>query len=231
MRVSVLAAALTLAAPLVASFAAPPAHAAVLVTVDKSAQTMTVDVDGATKWTWPVSTGIRGYSTPSGDYKANRMEADHYSKEWDEAPMPHSIFFTQEGHAIHGSYAVKRLGHAASHGCVRIAPGNAAKLFALVKHEGLGKTRVVLTGETPGGESDALRSTGSSIADRDVDYYSTPGASIFGSRVRRAPAPARAFYSNEDYDARSRGNFNRGGFYSGGSLFGGRGGGCGADPR
>jgi hypothetical protein len=74
------------------------------------------------------------------------MEVEHYSKEWDDAPMPHSVFFTKQGHAIHGSYEVKRLGSPASHGCVRLAPGNASKLFALVKSEGLANTKVVLTG-------------------------------------------------------------------------------------
>jgi hypothetical protein len=77
------------------------------------------------------------------------MEEDHYSKEWDDAPMPHSIFFTPKGHAIHGSYEVKRLGSAASHGCVRLSPQNAATLFAMVKEEGLNNTKVVLTGEAP----------------------------------------------------------------------------------
>ncbi len=47
------------------------------------------------------------------------MEADHYSKEWDDAPMPHSIFFTKRGHAIHGTDYARRLGDPASHGCVR----------------------------------------------------------------------------------------------------------------
>ena len=63
--------------------------------------------------------------------------------------MPHSIFFTKAGHAIHGSFEVKRLGTPASHGCVRLAPQNAAKLFALVKAEGLGNTKVVLSGTEP----------------------------------------------------------------------------------
>jgi lipoprotein-anchoring transpeptidase ErfK/SrfK len=65
------------------------------------------------------------------------MEADHYSKEWDDAPMPHSIFFTKIGHAIHGSYDTKKLGMPASRGCVRISPAHAATLFALVKQDGL----------------------------------------------------------------------------------------------
>jgi hypothetical protein len=76
-----------------------------------------------------------------------------YSKQWDNAPMPHAIFFMKDGHAIHGSYEVKHLGTPASHGCVRISPQNATLLYALVKANGLENTQVVLSGETPGGES------------------------------------------------------------------------------
>jgi hypothetical protein len=123
------------------------AQSAILITIDKAAQKMTVNVDGDTRWIWPVSTGRRGYDTPSGNFRPFRMEEDHYSKEWDDAPMPYSIFFTGEGHAIHGSYETRNLGRAASHGCVRISPSNAAKLFALVKREGLEKARVVVTGD------------------------------------------------------------------------------------
>ena len=75
-----------------------------------------------------------------------------FSKQWDNSPMPHSIFFMKDGHAIHGSYEVKTLGKPVSHGCVRISPENAATLFALVKENGLEHTQVVLTGSTPGGE-------------------------------------------------------------------------------
>jgi len=75
-----------------------------------------------------------------------------YSKEWDNSPMPHSIFFMKDGHAIHGSYEVKNLGKPVSHGCVRISPDNATALYALVKANGLQNTQVVLTGVTPGGE-------------------------------------------------------------------------------
>jgi len=124
------------------------AWAAILITVDKAEQKMTVAVDGYTRWIWPVSTGRRGYPTPSGSFKPFRLEEDHYSKEWDEAPMPHSIFFTTEGHAIHGSYEIRNLGRRASHGCVRLAPNNAAKLFELVKREGLSSARVVVTGDS-----------------------------------------------------------------------------------
>src|SRR3954462_1388431 len=70
-------------------------------------------------------------------------------EEWDDAPMPHSIFFTAAGHAIHGSSAIRHLGSPASHGCIRISPSNAAKLFELVKVEGMSNTKVVVTGGGP----------------------------------------------------------------------------------
>ena len=138
----------------------PPsaAQAEVLVIIDKATQQMTVSVDGATRWTWPVSTGRRGYETPAGSFKPFRLEEDHYSKEWDEAPMPHSIFFTMEGHAIHGSFETRNLGRRASHGCVRISPQNAEKLFSLVKREGLSNAKVVVR-EDPNAPVTAKRRT------------------------------------------------------------------------
>lgn len=127
---------------LMASF---PAGANVVITIDKSIQRMTVAVDGVNRWRWPVSTGARAYDTPNGTYTAFRMEKDYSSKEWDDAPMPNSIFFTQRGHAIHGSYD-KRLGKPISHGCVRLSPGNAAKLFSLVQSQGVASTKVIVGG-------------------------------------------------------------------------------------
>jgi hypothetical protein len=125
------------------------AHAGILISVDKSTQRMSVSVDGEQRHVWPVSTGRAGYATPAGNFQPFRMEEDHYSKEWDDAPMPHSIFFTKIGHAIHGSLETKRLGTPASHGCVRLAPENAAKLFALVKQAGVMNTKVVISGAEP----------------------------------------------------------------------------------
>jgi hypothetical protein len=126
-----------------------PARAEILIAIDKSVQRMTVTVDGQPLYVWPVSTGAPGYDTPDGEFKPFRMEREHFSREWDDAPMPHSIFFTQEGHAIHGSYHVKNLGRPASHGCVRLEPGNARILFDLVRQQKMANTHVVLTGETP----------------------------------------------------------------------------------
>jgi L,D-transpeptidase-like protein len=125
------------------------AQAAVQITIDKSTQQMTVERDGRPLYQWPVSTGRSGFDTPSGKFKAFRMERDHFSKEWDDAPMPFSIFFTQKGHAIHGYLDTKNIGRPASHGCVRLIPANAEKLFALVEEDGVLNTTVILTGQTP----------------------------------------------------------------------------------
>ena len=65
--------------------------------------------------------------------------------------MPHSVFFTEAGHAIHGSHATARLGTPASHGCVRLAPTHAAILFDLLSAEGPGRVRIEITGEDPVG--------------------------------------------------------------------------------
>ncbi|MCJ2136746.1 L,D-transpeptidase [Methylobacterium sp. J-026] len=123
-----------------------PASADVLVSVDKGTQRMEVAVDGQPRYSWPVSTGVESYDTPSGSYRPFRMERAHFSKEWDDAPMPFAMFFTNQGHAIHGTNHVRNLGRAASHGCVRLSVRNAATLFNLVKAQGMGRTRVVIEG-------------------------------------------------------------------------------------
>jgi hypothetical protein len=140
-----------LAAIIAVITSAQAAHANVMIIIDKSAQKMTVTVNGEERYVWPVSTGKNGYDTPSGDFQPFRMEKDHFSREWDDAPMPNSIFFTKIGHAIHGTFEVRNLGRPASHGCVRLAPDNAAKLFALVKDEGVFNTHVRLVGQIPKG--------------------------------------------------------------------------------
>ena len=151
---------------------------ALLINIDKTKQKMTVFLDGVQKYDWPVSTGRAGYSTPSGTYTATSMNEVWYSKEWDNSPMPHSIFFMKDGHAIHGSYEVKTLGKAVSHGCVRISPQNAATLYVLVKKNGLKNTEVVLTGVTPGGEYKVARP-----AYRQADSdWSEPGDNYYAQR-------------------------------------------------
>jgi hypothetical protein len=135
------------------------ASAAIVINIDKTRQQVSVSVDGTPRYLWPVSTGRPGYDTPNGTFKANRMDAEHLSQEWDNAPMPHTIFFDMRGHAIHGFFDVKHLGQAVSHGCVRLSPNHAATLFALVQAQGMKETTVMVSGQTParGGQEIARR--------------------------------------------------------------------------
>jgi lipoprotein-anchoring transpeptidase ErfK/SrfK len=126
------------------------AQADLLIEIDKTAQRMTVAVDGHQVYKWTVATGGIDYDTPNGVFKPFRMDIDHHSDEWDNAPMPYAIFFTQTGNAIHGTYEQRSLGHAVSHGCIRLSLANAASLWALVKRQKMANTTVVVTGDVPG---------------------------------------------------------------------------------
>jgi hypothetical protein len=185
-----------------ATFASPStASAKLLINVNKSAQTLTVLRDGRALYAWPVSTGKTDHETPTGSFTAFRMEADHFSKEWDDAPMPHSIFFTKQGHAIHGSFDVKRLGSPVSHGCVRLAPDKAAILFALVGQEGLPNTQIVLTGSEQVAiqRLNALRTTVSEPSQVRRDYFQAQQPPNFRERPRPSP-----YYYFDPYDGQLR---------------------------
>lgn len=170
----------SITAGLMLLFASAPAFSAVQITVDKDNQVMTVAVDGATQYRWPVSSGLPSYETPNGAYKAFRLEVDHYSKEFDDAPMPHSIFFTKRGHAIHGTDSVNRLGNPASHGCVRLSRANAATLFALVKEQGVLNTTVTLTGSS---QVALARNKRNPVATAAATRPAEPQPQVYGSEV------------------------------------------------
>jgi lipoprotein-anchoring transpeptidase ErfK/SrfK len=119
------------------------AEASVMVQIDRSSQRMSVAVDGVPRFNWRVSTARAGYVTPPGTYHPQMLAARWFSRKYYNSPMPHSIFF-YGGFAIHGTYAIAQLGGPASHGCVRLDPGNAAILFGLVEREGMGNTTIVI---------------------------------------------------------------------------------------
>ena len=118
--------------------------AAVVAKIDISQQKMRVYVNGRHRYTWTVSTGRRGYRTPTGSYSIKRMHRTYYSRKYNNSPMPHSIFF-RGGYAVHGTGYVTQLGRPASHGCVRLHPSNARALFNLVQRHGVKGSRIVLT--------------------------------------------------------------------------------------
>jgi lipoprotein-anchoring transpeptidase ErfK/SrfK len=134
-----------LAFALSAGCGASSAHAEIVAQISISQQTLTLTVDGETQHVWPVSTARRGYITPKGAFKVQSMHKMVYSAFFNNAPMPHSIFY--DGHyAIHGTTDVKRLGQPASAGCVRLHPDNAKKLFDLVRERGPASLQVIVEG-------------------------------------------------------------------------------------
>jgi hypothetical protein len=111
------------------------ASAHVEINVDLSSQTMTVHSGSGETFVWPISSGKAGHATPNGVFRPRAMYVMVHSAKYNNAPMPHSIFFYGQ-YAIHGTEAVGSLGRPASHGCVRISPANAATLFAMVQKQG-----------------------------------------------------------------------------------------------
>lgn len=139
-------AATTVAAP--AATPAAPTPPAIVVRVNLASQKMDVSVGGAHKYSWPVSSGRAGYPTPRGAWRAQWTARIWHSRKYDNAPMPHSIFFTG-GYAIHATYATGMLGRPASHGCIRLSPGNAATLYNLVQKHGTRNTQIQVFGSPP----------------------------------------------------------------------------------
>lgn len=137
---------LNLALAILAVLLLSPAAAAAArlnVVINLSSQTMRVETDGRAVYRWPVSTARKGYRTPTGTFRPQRLERVWYSTIYHRSPMPWSIFF-HRGYAIHGTTEVKNLGRPASHGCVRLHPDNARTLFELVLAYGKGKTSIVI---------------------------------------------------------------------------------------
>lgn len=132
---------LALGAVFAALFFTPASAETISITVDVSDQVMYIQSDTGVQEVYPVSTARKGYRTPRGDFKPYTMAKMHYSKKYDNAPMPHSIFFL-DGYAIHATYDVNHLGRPASHGCIRLSPDHAARLYSMVRNAGMKNTYI-----------------------------------------------------------------------------------------
>jgi lipoprotein-anchoring transpeptidase ErfK/SrfK len=132
-------------APVAAPEPAPPPEPTLLININLSTQRMVVTEDGRPRYTWAISSGAYGYPTPVGTFQPSWMSKMWYSKQYDNAPMPHSIFF-HRGAAIHATNSIHLLGTPASHGCVRLSPSNAAKLYAMVGRHGKDRTEIKVHG-------------------------------------------------------------------------------------
>ncbi len=122
---------------------AAPAQADILVNISKSQQRAAIVIDGVEAYRWPVSTGRRGFDTPAGNFRPQRLERHWYSRQYEMTPMPWAVFF-HRGYAVHGTMEAYNLGHAASHGCVRLRTDNAATLYSLVRRQGMANTKIVV---------------------------------------------------------------------------------------
>lgn len=103
--------------------------------VDKSTQTMKVYKGKVLIYSWRCSTGKKGYRTPSGYYQPYHATEMHYSRKWNNSPMPYSVFY-YKGFAIHGTNYVRNLGRQASHGCIRLHTKHARKIYRLAREYG-----------------------------------------------------------------------------------------------
>ena len=168
----------------------PPAITLV-AKIDLTNQRLTVTENGKPKYTWSISSGAEGFNTPVGTFQPEWMSKMWFSKKYDNAPMPHAVFF-KNGAAIHATQATGSLGRPASHGCVRLAPANAAIFYGLVQRHGLVHTRIGVFG-TP-------------------RHQRAPSDAIASSRDRQPPA-------NQRVAANSAGYGYAGYSGSGGSVF------------
>ncbi len=145
---------LSVAAGLSPSAAAPAqksssaAQTTLVTRIDLSSQSMTVSYDGKVQHRWDISSGRSEFPTPRGTYRPQWTSKMWYSRKYDNAPMPHAVFFVG-GVAVHGTQSISMLGRPASHGCIRLAPANAAKFYALVHQHGLKRTRIEVFGTPP----------------------------------------------------------------------------------
>ena len=111
------------------------------IKVNRLTQTMRVYKGKILIYSWRCSTGKRGYTTPAGHYKPYHAVKMHYSKKWNNSPMPYSVFY-YKGFAIHGTNYISRLGSRASHGCIRLSSKNAKKIYNLARKYGYKRVHI-----------------------------------------------------------------------------------------
>jgi lipoprotein-anchoring transpeptidase ErfK/SrfK len=197
----------------------PPPEPTLTIDIDLGRQSMTVSEHGEQRYSWTVSTAAYGYRTPTGTFTPTWMSKMWYSRQYDNAPMPHAVFF-HKGVAIHATYATRSLGRPASHGCVRLAPKNAATLFKLVSSHGKERTQIVVHGR-PDHSSERIASSDrygrirrgtaqrylppSAYAQRGYNAYGPPPGYAYGGRQRGYYQQPRRYQPRGLYNSYSYG--------------------------
>lgn len=143
---------------------------------------------------WKVSTGkeemvmspsgrLLGTNTPEGMFKLDRWRSfeDYTSRQW-KSPMPYAIFFDWQiqgrvsGLALHGSDAKgeMELGNRASHGCIRMATGNARTLFQMITQNYKGRVPKFQIDPDTG----TMSTKGALLRDENGKIVMTPGYKV-----------------------------------------------------
>ena len=138
-----------------------PSSGPMAIVVDLAAQRAHIYRDGVKIGFTTISSGRRGYETPSGVFTILQKARHHRSRKYDNAPMPYMQRLTWGGIALHGG---RLPGHPASHGCIRLPMKFAATLFQETR---TGMT-VILTEGNPSAE--ALAEQGLPLGDADFRW-------------------------------------------------------------
>ena len=112
-------------APQSSDFDRGPCPATARACVDLAGQRTWLQKDGTVEY-GPItmSSGAQGWETPRGPHKVTRKVKDEISREFHNAPMPYSVYFTNTGVAFHAG-RVDWL----SHGCIHLNHDDAVTYF------------------------------------------------------------------------------------------------------
>ena len=108
-----------------------------LIIVNLETQRLVLFRNGVPMAASTVSSGAPGHETPTGVFSILQKNEKHFSKTYDNAPMPNMQRLTWRGIALHAGHLP---GYPASHGCVRLPQQFSKLLFGSTK---LGMTVVI----------------------------------------------------------------------------------------
>jgi lipoprotein-anchoring transpeptidase ErfK/SrfK len=124
----VVAAGCVLATPavaLAAQSAAAPCGSAASACISLSGKRAWLMRDGqVTYGPTPITSGKPGHRTPAGTFRVLWKDKNHRSAEFNNAPMPYSVFFTNTGIAFHQGSLSRT-----SAGCIHLSRSSAVTFF------------------------------------------------------------------------------------------------------